>query len=336
MPGPLDFTFVLCTMAPVFFLEMFAGPLSTDGFVPSGGIGSHKAEDEHSLPLSQHTRSGSATGADSAARAGSTALPSVKPIALQASHTLTPAQQRELERESAYQASTGSTAGTLTDSSAAASGKSKASLPSWGDIAGQTNPGAATGDPTSGKGAQSSGSVGSHTAAELDQDSSSTVKQQSLGDSESDADMEDYDPRAFATGSTDSFSHPADPTGQVWDPRTAGASSESRVRPSMGGEEEYGQEGDSRHFMVNRDPADPRSVVRAQQDRAQAGQHHGAGVGAGGTGVTSPSPPCCPPPPLLLPSLVPSLPAPSVPLSLAHPMYQRWYRSQGCAHTLPG
>lgn len=89
MPGPLDFTFVLCTMAPVFFLEMFAGPLSTDGFVPSGGIGSHKAEDEHSLPLSQHTRSGSATGADSAARAGSTALPSVKPISLH-THSLPP------------------------------------------------------------------------------------------------------------------------------------------------------------------------------------------------------------------------------------------------------
>ncbi|KAL3133511.1 hypothetical protein ABBQ38_007369 [Trebouxia sp. C0009 RCD-2024] len=243
-------------------------------------------EDEDALPLGQHPHS-------SIPRAGSSALPRAKPISSQASDTLTPAQQRELERESAYQASTGSVAGAFTDSSAAASGKSTASHLSWGAIAGQGNTGASQGDPTVRVGSQP-GSVGSQSAAELDQ--RTAVKHQSLGDSESEADMEDYDPRAFATGSsTDSArgagANYADPIGQAqgWNPRTNGASTGSRVQPSMGGDEGYGQEdsSDSRRFMVNRDPADPRSVVGAHLSRdgqAQAGRQQSAASNAAGAG----------------------------------------------------
>ena len=253
----------------------------------AGGVTSH---DDELLPLGQHTRSGFATGADSAG-ANSNALPSVKPISAEASDTLTPAQQRELERESAYKASTGSAAAALADTTSSASGKSKASQPSWGAIAGQADANAAQG---TGSGVRSKpASVGGYNS-EVDQ--SSTVKQQSLGDGESDADMEDYDPRAFATGSTDSVSraaadYPADATGQAqaWNPRTSGASTGSRVQPSMGGEEAYEERGGDRDFMVNRDPTDPSSVLGTQQSRGgqlQAGSQHRSSVNAAGTGVT--------------------------------------------------
>lgn len=285
-----------CNMLPAVCMFKAAaaamGSNSRSQLMPStGSLDTYEDthEDEDALPLGQHPHS-------SIPRAGSSALPRAKPISSQASDTLTPAQQRELERESAYQASTGSVAGAFTDSSAAASGKSTASHLSWGAIAGQGNTGASQGDPTVRVGSQP-GSVGSQSAAELDQ--RTAVKHQSLGDSESEADMEDYDPRAFATGSsTDSArgagANYADPIGQAqgWNPRTNGASTGSRVQPSMGGDEGYGQEdsSDSRRFMVNRDPADPRSVVGAHLSRdgqAQAGRQQSAASNAAGAGMTS-------------------------------------------------
>lgn len=241
--------------------------------------------DDEALPLGQHTRSGSATASDSA-RAGSKALPSVKPLASGASDTLTPAQQRELERESAFQASTGSAAASLTGASSTASGKGKASQPSWNTIAAQSGSNAAQGSASLGK----PGSV-----TNLGQSSNTVVKQQSLGDGESDADMEDYDPRAFAVGSTiDSVTRmtgdiPTTGQAQGWNPRTSGANMGARVQPSMGGEEAYDEDeqGDSRNFMVTRDPTDRNSVVNAQLGRDGQLHQHSTGVNAAGVGVTT-------------------------------------------------
>ena len=236
--------------------------------------------------LGQHTRSGFASGSDSA-RASSKSLPIVKPVSSEASDTLTPAQQRELERESAYKASTGSAAAGLTDVTSTASGNSRLSQPSWGAIAGHPD----------GSAAQTSASE-PESAVELPQ--SSTVKQQSMGDDESKADMEDYDPRAFATGSTDTIKRaagdfPADPTGQAqaWNPRTSQANTGSRVQPSMGGEEafeEQGKETGSMDFMADRDATDSDSVESAHQGRAgqlTAADKHGTVVHAAETGMTS-------------------------------------------------
>lgn len=232
-------------------------------------------------------------GSDSA-RAGSKALPSVKPLASGASDILTPAQQRELERESAYQASTGSAAASLTGTTSTASGKAKGSQPSWDTIAAQSDGNTAQGGASTG-GLGKPGSV-----SDLGQ-SSSTGKQQSLGDIESDADMEDYDPRAFATGSTtDSVTRTAgaNPTGQAlgWNPRTSGANTGARVQPSMGGEEAYDElqeeEWDSRNFVATRDPTDPNSVVNAQLGRDAQLHQHSTGVNAAGAGVTRA--PSCP------------------------------------------
>ena len=246
-------------------------------------------DDDESLLLGQHTRSGSATASDSAT-AGSKALPNIKPLASGASDTLTPAQQRELERESAYQASTGIAAASLLGTTTStASGKAKASShPSWATIAGQSDADTAEG------GASTAGLSKPGSVANLGQ-SSSTGKQQSLGDGESDADMEDYDPRAFAIGSTaDSVTRTTgdDPTGQ-WNPRTAGGVNTGvRVQPSMGGEEAYDAqqegEGDSSNFMATRDPTDPNSVVNAQDGQLH---QHSTGIGAVGAGVTK-SPSC--------------------------------------------
>lgn len=210
----------------------------------------------------------------------------MKPLASGASDTLTPAQQRELERESAYQASTGIAAASLTGTTSTASGKTTASShPSWATIAGQS-------DANTAQEIASTGGLGKPEAvAGLGQ--SSTGKQQSLGDGESDADMEDYDPRAFAIGSTADLvtrTTGDDPTGQ-WDPRTSGGGNTgARVQPSMGGEEAYDaqleEEGDSRGFMATRDPTDPNSVVNAQLGRDGQLHQHSTGVDAAAAGLT--------------------------------------------------
>ena len=258
----------------------------------AGGTNNYDDHVDEIQPLGPHTRSGFATGSESA-RASSKALPSVGPLSSKASGTLTPAQQRELERESAYEASTGSAAADLIGASSGASGNSKSSQPSWGAIAGRSDAGAA----------QTGASVvGSKPGAVDELPKSSIVKQQSMGDGESEADMEDYDPRAFAVGSTDSIKRtagalPADPTGQAqaWNPRTSQANTGTRVQPSMGGEEafeEQEQDRGSRGFVANRDPTDPNSVVSAQQGgggQLQAGHQHSTGVNAAGIGTMSSS-----------------------------------------------
>lgn len=258
----------------------------------AGGTNNYHNHVDEIEPLGPHTRSGFATGSESA-RASSKALPSTKPLSSEASGTLTPAQQREMERESAYEASTGSAAADLTGVGSTASGNSKSSQPSWGAIAGRSDGGAA----------QTSASVvGSKPGAVDELPKSSGVKQQPMGDGESEADMEDYDPRAFAVGSTDSTKRtagdfPADPTGQAqaWNPRTSQANTGTRVQPSMGGEEafeEQDQDRGSRGFVANRDPTDPNSVVRAQQGKGgqlQAGHQHSTGVNTAGIGTTNSS-----------------------------------------------
>ena len=258
----------------------------------AGGTNNYYDYSDETQSLGQHTRSGFATGSDSA-RASSKALPSAKPLSSEASGTLTPAQQRELERESAYKASTGGAADGLTGVASTASGRSKTSQPSWGAIASHPD----------GRAAQTDASAAGLEPGSVDElPQSSTVQQQPLGDGESEADMEDYDSRAFASGSADSSKHtagdfPGDPAGQAqaWNPRTSKAHTGTRVQPSMGGEEaleEQDKEGGSRDFMVNRDPTDPNSVVSAQHGsggQLQAGQQHSTGVNAAGIGMTTPS-----------------------------------------------
>ena len=254
----------------------------------AGGANNYNDYVDETQPLGQQTRSGFATGSDSAVTS-SKALPSVKPLSSEASGTLTPAQQRELERESAYEASTGSAATGLPGVASTASGNSKASQPSWGAIAGHSD----------GSAAQKAASVVGSKPDSVDElPRSSSIKQSSMGDGETEADMEDYDPRAFATGSTDFIKRtaddlPADPTGQAqaWNPRTSKANTGTRVQPSMGGEEGFQEEGEetgSRDFIANRDPTDPNSVVSAQQGRGghlQAGHQYNTGVNAARTGM---------------------------------------------------
>ena len=254
----------------------------------AGGTNNYNDYVDETQPLGQQARSGIAAGSDSA-RASSKALPSMKPLSSGATGTLTPAQQRELERESAYEASTGSAAASLPGVASTASGNSKASQSSWGAIAGHSDGSAAQ------TGASALG-IKPDFGDELPQ--SSAAKQQSMSDGEREADMEDYDPRAFATGSTDFIKraaddYPADPTGQAqaWNPRTSKANTGNRVQPSMGGEEEFGEEVEERgrrDFIANRDPTDPNSVVSAQQGRGghlQAGHQHNTGVNAAGSGM---------------------------------------------------
>ena len=229
------------------------------------------------------------------------------------SDSLTPAQQREFERETAFRASTGTAAGGLADTTTAAgatAGKTKAIQPSWGAIAGQSKGSAATGTSanTGTTAGQATGAAGSGSTASRDGTAGSAIgstgtgsshstvsKHQSLGDGESEADMNDYDPRGFATGSTDTASnYPVDTSiggghVQVGDPRNFGASTglQSRARPSMDGDEAYDDEEDSRNFMVNRDPTRPSSVVGSQQrwdNQLQSGQEHSGGASSAGTG----------------------------------------------------
>ena len=286
--------------------------------MPTAGVASNQQdsqEDEEALQaLYQRAQTGALPAGRSSSASPST-LASVKPVGLETSDSLTPAQQRELERESAFRASTGSTGGGLADATTAAgasSGKSKASQPSWGAIAGKTNGNAASGGTTStstgtttgqgtdreppGATASRDSTTGSATGSTGAGSSHSIVsKHQSLGDGESEADMNDYDPRGFATGSTDTASsYPVDTSigggqVQVGDPRNFGASSglQSRARPSMGGDEAYEDEEDSRNFMVNRDPTRPSSAVGAQQrwnSQLQSGQQLSAGASTAATG----------------------------------------------------
>ncbi len=188
----------------------------------SSGFGSQlagaaSAEDEDTLtqPLGQTAATHSSQS--NSARAGSkdqpSALPSSKsastgsdPLdktisgsgsAASASGTGTPAQQRELEREMAFKASTGSGAHDLMDSKSAASGlgslndREAASGQSWSALANQNRGGTTAG------GASSSSRTGAAGSSQ-----SVNTRQQPLGDGESEADIGDYDSRAFASDSS--------------------------------------------------------------------------------------------------------------------------------------
>lgn len=218
----------------------------------SAGLGSEhasaaSAEDEETLmhPLGQTaaTHSSQSNSARAGSRQQPGALPSSKsavtgsdPLskvasgsestALSASGPRTPAQQRELEREIAFKASTGSGAHDLMDSKSAVSGlgsladRGAASGQSWTALANQ-NRGATPG------GASSSSRTGATGSTQ-----SVNIRQQPLGDGE--ADIGDYDSRAFDSGSSTGGS------GQSAYPRlvasdTLGTDSRSFAAGSKGG-----------------------------------------------------------------------------------------------------
>ena len=215
-------------------------------------VGAASAEDEETLmqPLGQTAATHS--GQSNSARAGSRDQPSALPssgsastgsdplakvtpgsgsgsAALSASGTRTPAQQRELEREMAFKASTGSGAHDLMDSKSAASGlgsradRGAASGQSWSALANQ-NRGATAG------GASSSSRTGAAGSSQ-----SINTRQQPLGDGESEADIGDYDSRAFGSDSSSTGG-----SGQSAYPRlvasdTLGTDSRSFAAGSRGG-----------------------------------------------------------------------------------------------------
>lgn len=199
-----------------------------------------------------------------------------------ASDTRTPAQQRELEREMAFKASTGSSAHDLVDSTSSAN--SAAAGQSWNALA------------DSGRGNAAAGaSTGSHAGVGSSQ--SVNKRQQPLGGGESAADIGDYDPRGFAAGGTsdtitgtgqsasDALRTDSSSTGvgagsrqgtalggEAGDSRNFGAGSglDTQVRSGFGDEEE--SDSSSSSFMAGRDPTDPTSVVGSQQ--SFTGQPH--------------------------------------------------------------
>lgn len=199
-----------------------------------------------------------------------------------ASDTRTPAQQRELEREMAFKASTGSSAHDLVDSTGSAN--SAAAGQSWNAVADSGRSNAVTG-----------ASTGSH-AGGVGSSQSVNKRQQPLGGGESAADIGDYDPRGFAAGTTsnsisgtgqiasDALRTDSSSTGvgagsrqgtalggEAGDSRNFGAGSglDTQVRSGFGDEEESDS---SSSFMAGRDPTDPTSVVGSQQ--SFAGQPH--------------------------------------------------------------
>lgn len=221
------------------------------------------------------------------------------------SDTLTPAQQREMERESAFKASTGSGGQTLLGTRGSAStlgtaaDRGAATSQPWGALASQNK-------------GKTAGSTSSKTAGGVGTGNSANSQQQSLGDGESEADIGDYDPRGnFGLGSS---STSTSVTGQGTRPdlaasdalgrdsRSFGTGSSSSTsgggfgtKSGLGASEEEEQairhsgfgttsgnglnararpgaslgdedeEGDSSNFMLGRDPTDPSSVVGAQQ-----------------------------------------------------------------------
>ena len=221
----------------------------------SSGFGSQhagaaSAEDEVTLtqPLGQTAaaHSGQANSARADSRDQPSALPSSRSASTgsdplgkttsgsgsaASSGTRTPAQQRELEREMAFKASTGSGAHDLMDSKSAASGlgslsdRGAASGQSWSALADQ-NRGTTAGGASS----------NSHTGAAGSSQSVNT-RQQPLGDGESEADIGDYDSRAFGS---DSSSSTTSGFGQSEYPRlvasdTLGTDSRSFAAGSKGG-----------------------------------------------------------------------------------------------------
>ncbi|KAL0035833.1 hypothetical protein WJX77_004686 [Trebouxia sp. C0004] len=192
------------------------GNAAASGF-GSQHAGAASAEDEETLmqPLGQTaaTHSGQSNSARAGSRDQPNALPSSRsastglgPLAKvtsgsgsaasSASGTRTPVQQRELEREMAFKASTGSAAHDLMDSKSVGGSlgslgdRGAASGQSWGALANQ-NRGAAAG------GASSSSRTGAAGSSQ-----SVNTRQQPLGDGESEADIGDYDSRAFGSDSS--------------------------------------------------------------------------------------------------------------------------------------
>ncbi|KAL0055357.1 hypothetical protein WJX82_011017 [Trebouxia sp. C0006] len=226
-----------------------AGNAAATGF-GSQYAGAASAEDEESLmqPLGQTaaTHSGQANSARAGSRDQPSALPSSRSASAgsdplgkttsgsgsaASSGTRTPAQQRELEREMAFKASTGSGANDLMDSKSvdnslgSLNDRGAASGQSWSALANQ-NRGTTAG------GASSNSQTGAAGSSQ-----SVNTRQQPLGDGESEADIGDYDSRAFGS---DSSSSSTSGFGQSEYPRlvasdTTGTDSRSFAAGSKGG-----------------------------------------------------------------------------------------------------
>ncbi len=223
--------------------------LVSSGF-GSQHVGAASAEDEEVLmqPLGQTaaTHSGQSNSARAGSRDQPSSLPSSKSAStasdplgkttagsgsVASSGTRTPAQQRELEREMAFKASTGSGAHDLMDSKSAASGlgslndRGAASGQSWSALANQN------------KGTTAGGASSSSLTNAAGSSQSVNTRQQPLGDGESEADIGDYDSRAFGS---DSSSSSTTGFGQSEYPRltasdTLGTDSRSFAAGSKGG-----------------------------------------------------------------------------------------------------
>ena len=221
----------------------------------SSGFGSQyagaaSAEDEESLmqPLGQTaaTHSGQANSARAGSRDQPSALPSSRSASAgsdplgkttsgsgsaASSGTRTPAQQRELEREMAFKASTGSGANDLMDSKSV--DNSLGSLNDRGAVSGQSWSALANQNRgTTAGGASSNSQTGAAGSSQ-----SVNTRQQPLGDGESEADIGDYDSRAFGS---DSSSSSTSGFGQSEYPRlvasdTTGTDSRSFAAGSKGG-----------------------------------------------------------------------------------------------------
>ena len=216
-------------------------------------VGAASAEEEETLmqPLGQTaaTHSSQSNSARAGSRDQPTALPSSRSASIgsdllstvnsgsgsaasSASGPRTPAQQRELEREMAFKASTGSGAHGLMDSKSAVSG----GLGSLGDR------GAALGQswsalPNQNRGTSARGASSSSRTGAAGSSQSANSRQQPLGDGESEADIGDYDSRAFGSESSSSSTGGS---GQSAYPRlvasdTLGTDSRSFAAGSKGG-----------------------------------------------------------------------------------------------------
>lgn len=274
-------------------------------------VGAASAEEEETLmqPLGQTaaTHSSQSNSARAGSRNQPTALPSSRSASIgsdllstvnsgsgsaasSASGTRTPAQQRELEREMAFKASTGSGAHDLMDSKSAVSG----GLGSLGDR------GAALGQswsalPNQNRGTSAGGASSSSRTGAAGSSQSANSRQQPLGDGESEADIGDYDSRAFGS---DSSSSSTGGSGQSAYPRlvasdTLGTDSRSFAAGSKGGVAASSRSGtalgddlaDSNSFGFGTG-ATTKTTSRSRDDLADKSSF-GAGSGTGSTTKTT-------------------------------------------------